>query len=67
MVIFIDMTDKIEGYQGPHCAFLSTSSDTFIVNTDGKHLWSQLDADFPEDFPQRLRTLVPEGFFKWPL
>ena len=67
MIRFVDLsevywTDPECGY--PLCAFLSTSSDRFLDNLDGEHLFRSLEEIGEHPQKERLLGLLPAGFFE---
>ena len=69
MIRFIDLskeywTDPEFGF--PLCAFLSTTTDTFLETMDGIHIFRKEDV---EEYPdkrmrQRMIALTPKGFWE---
>lgn len=67
MMRFVDLTraywtDLVP--DGPPLAsFINTSDDRFVVSEDGSHLFRGFDEIDEHQLGQRLRVLVPKGFF----
>ncbi len=70
MIVFIDMSKATKDYysagdnlfESPQCAFLNTTSNTFLVSDNGQHLFDREDiAHHPQK--ERLERLVPQGFW----
>ncbi len=67
MIRFIDLTEEywIDPECGfPLCAFLCTSSDTFIKTLDDIHVFTDQDEIDEHSQAARLRSLMPNNFFK---
>ncbi len=60
MIRFVDLTDTGET---PACAFLSTTSNTFLTNGDTEQTFSSREEIEEHPDADRLLGLTPEGFF----
>jgi hypothetical protein len=69
MIRFVDLTGSYWGHpeeSAPICAFISTSGGSFIFDDMGAHTFSSMEEiDYAEfDDKERLKRLVPDGFFQ---
>jgi hypothetical protein len=64
MIVFIDLSNKIEGYQPKICAFLNTTSNQFLTSLDNQHLFQDLEAVQEHQHSERMLRLLPENFFQ---
>ena len=67
MMRFVDLTEIYwtdPEEETPVCAFLSTTSDTFLSNRDGSDIFSTLAGIEDHLLANRLLGLVPKGFFE---
>jgi hypothetical protein len=67
LIRFIDLTKDYWTHpsaESPCCAFLCTSTDKFVGNSDsGFHVFDSLEEIQEHPRAERLLPLVPDGFF----